>query len=591
MRRVFLAASAASAVLMFGWLASAGDLNPPAGPVAPTHKTLTQVEPRTPIGPMTTPGDADSTFRISAPGSYYLTGNLTGEVGKHGIEIASNNVSIDLNGFALVGIGGSLSGVFTDTDGRHNHSIVNGAVSNWGGSGVVMGNNAVVRNIRVFSVGGNGIDVDSSSAVTECVVENPISRGIKTREVCVVSRCAVNGAIAAGIDLGADSVVNDCAVSGGNGTGILLGAGCTATANSSSRNLGHGIEATGWCLVESNQCRQNGNGAVGAGIHTRGAQNRIVGNACNANPIGIECVSGFNHLSGNTVHENADNYLITGALANQHQIDILLFELPETIDFACNAKLASTLTHTDPATVGLTIAASDVSIDLNGFSIVGPASGTADLVASSGAVRNIEIRNGELRFAGGDGIDLLSSSFALIEGVRVVGQLSPSGAGFRLGADSTIRNSAAVSCAGDGISTADRGKIEGCSALSNGDVGVIVGADGVAQGCTVQDNTGTGISLGNRSRAIGNHASRNGVASVSTLAGIEAPTGVSSGVIEGNTLIGNDVGISVGGTGWTIVRNIAKANPLGNYSIGAGNHTGTITANPAGSGANDNLSN
>lgn len=34
-------------ILLAGaWLASAGDLTPPAGPVAPTHKTLTEVEPR-----------------------------------------------------------------------------------------------------------------------------------------------------------------------------------------------------------------------------------------------------------------------------------------------------------------------------------------------------------------------------------------------------------------------------------------------------------------------------------------------------------------------------------------------------------------
>lgn len=57
--------------------AEAGDLNPPAGPVSPTHKTLTEIEPRTAISMANTPGDADSLFKITQPGSYYLTGNIT----------------------------------------------------------------------------------------------------------------------------------------------------------------------------------------------------------------------------------------------------------------------------------------------------------------------------------------------------------------------------------------------------------------------------------------------------------------------------------------------------------------------------------
>ena len=66
-RLVLVVAALAGAV----WV-RAGDLNPPAGPITPTQ--------RTPIGASTTPGDADSLFRISQPGSYYLTGNITGNV-------------------------------------------------------------------------------------------------------------------------------------------------------------------------------------------------------------------------------------------------------------------------------------------------------------------------------------------------------------------------------------------------------------------------------------------------------------------------------------------------------------------------------
>src|SRR6185369_7398513 len=83
---------------------NAGNLNPPAGPVASTMKTLSEVEPRIPINATTTPGDADSIFRITQPGSYFLTGNITGVNGKHGIEVAASSVTIDMRGFDLVGV-------------------------------------------------------------------------------------------------------------------------------------------------------------------------------------------------------------------------------------------------------------------------------------------------------------------------------------------------------------------------------------------------------------------------------------------------------------------------------------------------------
>src|ERR1017187_3770343 len=79
-----------------------GSLTPPGAP-APMMKTLDQIEARTPIDAAHTPGDGGNQFIISAPGSYYLTGNVTGVSGKNCISINADNVTVDLNGFALVG--------------------------------------------------------------------------------------------------------------------------------------------------------------------------------------------------------------------------------------------------------------------------------------------------------------------------------------------------------------------------------------------------------------------------------------------------------------------------------------------------------
>src|SRR6185436_9128761 len=82
--------------------ALAGPLDPPPGPIAPTYKTLTEVEPRVALSAANTPGDANSIYRITRTGSYYLADHLFGQPGKHGIEIDANGVTIDLNGFDVV---------------------------------------------------------------------------------------------------------------------------------------------------------------------------------------------------------------------------------------------------------------------------------------------------------------------------------------------------------------------------------------------------------------------------------------------------------------------------------------------------------
>src|SRR5262245_64219724 len=51
-------------------------------------------------------------FKITAPGSYKLTGNLVVPVGTDGIQIQALDVTLDLNGFSITGgITCDLSGV------------------------------------------------------------------------------------------------------------------------------------------------------------------------------------------------------------------------------------------------------------------------------------------------------------------------------------------------------------------------------------------------------------------------------------------------------------------------------------------------
>ena len=93
-----------------------GSLTPPGAP-APTMKTLDQVKAGTPI--------ASAPFTISSSGNYFLTGNLTVS-GSDGIDVYTNGVTIDLNGFTIFGIGG-CSGINIGTA-NQDITILNGHI-------------------------------------------------------------------------------------------------------------------------------------------------------------------------------------------------------------------------------------------------------------------------------------------------------------------------------------------------------------------------------------------------------------------------------------------------------------------------------
>ncbi len=96
-----------------------GSLTPPGAP-APTMKTLTQVEPRTPI--------SSAPFTISVPGSYYLTTNLTVTTGD-AITIGASGVTLDLGGFSIFSTAPTATGSGIKLNsGVRDVTIVNGFI-------------------------------------------------------------------------------------------------------------------------------------------------------------------------------------------------------------------------------------------------------------------------------------------------------------------------------------------------------------------------------------------------------------------------------------------------------------------------------
>jgi len=246
-----------------GGIALAGPLNPPAGPVTSTYKTLTEVEPRIAINATNTPGDADSLFKITQPGSYYLTGNITGVVGKHGIELAASGVTLDLSGFDLVGVPGSLDGA-SATVGVNNVTVRHGSLRSWGDEGLdfTNGSSIVVEGVSVLTCAGFGISVNTNSTVSHCRVSSNGAGGIATGSNCLVTGCAAHGNTGAGGILAfVGCRVVDCAAFANTGNGISAQNGSTITGCSSTSNSASGFSVNNGCTITN--CSASGNDTHG----------------------------------------------------------------------------------------------------------------------------------------------------------------------------------------------------------------------------------------------------------------------------------------------------------------------------------------
>ena len=201
----------------------AGQLAPPAGPVAETGRFGVRVE----ISQDTTPGDAIATFVIDTPGSYYLPGEVLGEAGKHGIEIRSSDVSIDLMGFTVRGVPGSLLGI--RTGGPHeNLSIVNGVVTQWGGTGIDLGHvgfgeGSRLERIHASMNGGAGMRSNADGVIWGCTAMSNAGTGIVGLNSASIVSCTAKFNGGAGIS--GSLVVAHCTSSQNGGFGFIVASG------------------------------------------------------------------------------------------------------------------------------------------------------------------------------------------------------------------------------------------------------------------------------------------------------------------------------------------------------------------------------
>ena len=231
------------------------------------------------------PGDAAGfPVIISAPGSYRLTSNLdvSADADLDGIELATDGVTIDLNGFTVAGpvtctgLGSAVncapagSGIGIDGTDRARVTVNDGRLRGFASEGIRVSGAAQISNVVVESNGQSGIIAGARSMVSESTAyRNGVTGIVATRSVVersVASANALDGIF--GVD--GSSLVGNAAF--GNGRhGINSQSGCVLRENSAYQNEESGIAASGGSVASDNAAHQNnGSGISGFGSHVQG---------------------------------------------------------------------------------------------------------------------------------------------------------------------------------------------------------------------------------------------------------------------------------------------------------------------------------
>jgi hypothetical protein len=210
---------------------------------------------------------------------------------------------------------------------------------------------------------------------------------------------------------------------------------------------------------------------------------------------------------------------------------------PVTISQPGSYRLSSNLTVPDANTTAIQVTGDNVTIDLNGFSILGPVVCVGEPVTSCSP-------NGP-----GAGIVTFSRMFVTVMNGTVRGM----GAGIFFQGPAHVEHVKAIGNGSFGIIATDTAVVTSSTAIQNGGDGIVVQGSSIVTGSYASGNLGNGISV--QGVASGNVALQNGRVGI-----------IGTGTLSGNEVIANQgFGMSVPCPS-SIVGNRVFANVAGNIT-------------------------
>ena len=285
----------------------------------------------------------------------------------------------------------------------------------------------------------------------------------------------------------------------------------------------------------------------------------------------------------------------------------LISRLPFSIVRPGSYYLASPLDGI-PGSNGITIAASNVRLDLSGFPLKGTG-GSLSGIAVIQASENIVVRNGVVHQWGKYGLDaslargvvisdlkaitngwggLYAGADSLVErcaayhnGFTGIATNPPTTDGIQVGAFSSIIDCKSGKNKGAGIHTYEHSRILGCTATESLEAnGIWAESYCTIRDCTTARNANHGIRVASMCRVTENTSAENGYSGPATNAAGIAVEG-SNNLIEKNILAGNDMGIFVPVTfpfarGNLIINNAASKNGIDFRILDVSNYVGPL---------------
>ena len=228
--------------------------------------------------------------------------------------------------------------------------------------------------------------------------------------------------------------------------------------------------------------------------------------------------------------------------------------LPYHITNSGSYYVTANLTNT--AVNGITISVSDVTVDLNGFTLFGGASSSEGIVLDDG-IRNVALLNGTVRNWGDYGVRAYTAFVVVCERIRTLGNFQ------------------------GGIGLSSNGVARACLADNNAFYGIYATSGSVVEDCSISNNGGDGIQAESGCSLLNNYLSGNNTNLMNSGAAINV-TG-SGCRIEGNQVVNNwlkGVQDIFGGSSNVIIRNTARGNSVTNYNVSASSALGPLITLP-----------